>query len=183
MEQGTVEENDFTCPECKAVIEEKYRTLPEITCLSCGRAKFHSGLETMAVYGIPGQSSPPRIVQMHAPYWQLIPPAPPTPKAMAPAEGPSAEGLFYVNGIPFKFSPLQWRLLKTLWGNTSVSIDTIGKAVYDDEDAGEGRIRKLVSDTNARFLKYKLRFEITSPMPAHYILQVLPPVTPEVTET
>jgi hypothetical protein len=84
MEQGTVEENDFTCPECKAVIEEKYRTLWEITCPSCGRAKFLSGLTTLPVYGIPGQSSPPRICAIHAAYWELIPPAPPTPKAMAP---------------------------------------------------------------------------------------------------
>ena len=92
------------------------------------------------------------------------------------------EGLFFVGGTPMKFGNLQWRLLKALWKKGSVPVETIGDEVYEGEDAIDGRLRKLVSDTNDKLLKLKLRYEIVSPMAAHYILQELPPVTPEVTE-
>jgi hypothetical protein len=111
---------------------------------------------------------------------------PPPPKNETPAidtpDGPTMEGFFYVAGKPYKFADLQWRLLKALWKNGSVSAETIGDEVYKGEDAIDGRLRKLVSDTNDKLLKHKLRFEITSPMASHYILQELPPVTPGVTE-
>jgi hypothetical protein len=98
------------------------------------------------------------------------------------ADGPTMEGFFYVSRTPYRFSTLQWRLLKALWKNGSVSIESIAKEVYEGEDQIEGRLRKLVFVTSSKLVKYKLRFEIISPMAGHYILQELPPVTTGVTE-
>jgi hypothetical protein len=97
-------------------------------------------------------------------------------------DGPTVEGFMYFDGRPYRFSPLQWRLIKGLWGKGSVSVEDLAKAVYEGEDVIEEKLRKLVHDTNTRLLKHKLPFEIISPMPSFYVLKRLPPVTPQVTE-
>lgn len=104
-------------------------------------------------------------------------------QATGPAEGPTMGGFFFQDGVPHQFSPLQWRLLKTLYRQGSVACEAIGEELWGDCEWTDGRLRKLVSDTNAKLLAYKVRFEINSPMAAHYLLQELPSVTPEVTGT
>jgi hypothetical protein len=100
-----------------------------------------------------------------------------------PTDGPTMEGMFFVGGVPHRFANLQWRLLKTLYGKGSVAFEVIGDQVWGDSEWTDGRLRKLVCDTNAKLLGYQLRFEIISPMDAHYLLQELPAVTPQVTGT
>ena len=100
-----------------------------------------------------------------------------------PTDGPTMEGMFFVGGVPHRFANLQWRLLKTLYGKGSVAVEVIGDQIWGDSEWTDGRLRKLVCDTNAKLLGYQLRFEIISPMDAHYLLQELPAVTPQVTGT
>jgi hypothetical protein len=87
-------------------------------------------------------------------------------------------GFFFQDGVPHRFATLQWRLLKTLYRKGSVACEAIGDELWGDSEWNDGRLRKLVSDTNAKLLGYKIRFEIISPMDAHYLLQELPAVTP-----
>jgi hypothetical protein len=102
-------------------------------------------------------------------------------EAKRPLDGPTTEGLFIVGGTPHRFPSRQWRLLKALYQKGSVGFEAIGQEVWGDCEWLEGRLRKLVSDTNEKLHSYKLRFEIISDKPGHYILQELPPVTPPVT--
>jgi hypothetical protein len=97
------------------------------------------------------------------------------------ADGPTTEGFFFQDGAPHKFPPLQWRLLKTLYRKGTVGFKVIGDELWGHSEWNDGRLRKLVSDTNAKLLGSKVRFEIISPMDGHYLLQELPAVTPEVT--
>jgi hypothetical protein len=92
-----------------------------------------------------------------------------------PMDGPTAAGFFYYDGKPHNFSPLQWRLLNALWDTASVPNATIGDKVYEGEDKFDGKLKKLVSDTNNKLLTYHLPFEIASPMTGYYILKKLPP--------
>jgi hypothetical protein len=101
--------------------------------------------------------------------------------AMPISDGPAMEGFFFDKGQPYRFSNLQWRLLEFLWNKGSVPLSSIGDEIYQGDDEFEGKLRKLVSDANNKLTKYLLRFEIISPMPGHYFLQRLPPVTPSVT--
>jgi len=105
------------------------------------------------------------------------------PTARASEDGPQTHGFFYFERKPHKFGALQWRLLSAVWDKDSVSFETIGNEVYPGEDEIEGKLKKLVSDTNDKLLRERLPFEIVSPMPGHYILQKLPSVTSGVTET
>jgi hypothetical protein len=97
------------------------------------------------------------------------------------SEGPTTPGLFLAAGKPYQFPPLQWLLLKALYEKGSVAVEAIGQEVWGDSEWKSGKLRKLVSDTNAKLHSYKLRFEIISPMAGHYLLQKLPAVTPDVT--
>jgi hypothetical protein len=97
------------------------------------------------------------------------------------ADGPTREGFFFQDGVPYNFARLQWRLLKTLYGKGSVAFEAIGQELWGHSEWKDERLRKLVNDTNAKLLEHGLRFEIISPMAGHYLLQELPPVTPKVT--
>lgn len=96
-------------------------------------------------------------------------------------DGPTEAGFFVWADMRFPFANLQWRLLKALWKKGSVEFEVIGNKVWGDSEWNDGRLRKLVSDTNGKLLVHNLPFEIISPMDAHYFLQKLPPVTPGVT--
>jgi hypothetical protein len=58
------------CPGCRSPVPEDYSTLPSVHCLSCGGWELQTGLRVMPVAGPPG--TPPKVVQLFSPYWQIL---------------------------------------------------------------------------------------------------------------
>jgi hypothetical protein len=96
-----------------------------------------------------------------------------SPTAMPQPDGPSAAGLFYVAGKSYPFSAYQWRLLKVLFGRGGVPVEEVLSAVYPgEEDVSDGRLRKLIHETEKRFEKHGLLgYDIERPISGYISLR------------
>jgi hypothetical protein len=90
----------------------------------------------------------------------LRPPAIPKP----PAPGPSSPGVWVEAGHSYSIPTLRWRLAKCLYGKRSVSEEDVIAFVYPEDDAAEGKLKKLQSDTNSTFRTHKIPYKISRPM-------------------
>jgi hypothetical protein len=71
------------CPECNAPVPELHRLQPRYTCRGCGRWQLNTGAYAQPVAGPPGTR--PEYIQVSAPFWQAIDPAPPAPATQTAA--------------------------------------------------------------------------------------------------
>jgi hypothetical protein len=93
-------------------------------------------------------------------------------KLVAAREGPLVEGIFFHDGKERRFPPLQWRLLKSLFGKARVPVEDVMDEVYPEEgEATDGKFRKLLSDTTYRLqIEYNLPYSISRPMTGYLAL-------------